>query len=136
MNWKLSIWEELPEIAGGIVLIGLIWGTGYLISHRRNAIEKRYGFCTMTPDLKWIPCHIEPLMIRCIKQDGSFDKAGFKERDILILPEVHTVAGFHKLLDKPRGTILEFTVIPYEKFKPDCDNENWGETEKRLVIAP
>jgi hypothetical protein len=136
MNFKSIIRHELPEIITGIILMGFIWGTGYLISHHRNAIEKRYGFCTMTPDMKWIPCHIEPIMIRCIKQDGSFDKAGFKDRDILILPGVHTVAGFHKLLDKPRGTLIEFNVIPFDKFKPDCDTENWGETEKRLVITP
>jgi hypothetical protein len=107
-----------------------------MLSHHKNTIEKRYGFCTLTPDINFSPCHIEPIMIRCVTPGGVFDKAGFKDKDILILPQVHTVSGFHKLLDKPKGSIIEFAAIPYNKFKPDCDSENWGVREKRHIVSP
>jgi hypothetical protein len=90
----------------------------------------------MTPDMKWIPCHIEPLMIRCIKQGGAFDKAGFKDRDVILLAGIHSAAGFHRLLNKPGGSMIEIDVIPIKKFKPDCDSGNWGEPVKKIVIAP
>ena len=90
----------------------------------------------MTPDIKWIPCHIEPLMIRCIEPGGAFDIAGIKDRDIILSAGIHSVAGFQRLLNKPGGSIIEFDVIPVDKFKPVCDPENWGEPVKRIVIAP
>lgn len=136
MSWKLNIWDALPEIAGGIILIGFTWGFGYLISHHQNAIEKRYGFCTMTPEMKWIPCHIEPLMIRCVTRDGAFGKAGFEDRDIIVLHGIHSVSAFHRLLRRPGGTIIELYAIPFKKFNSDCDQANWGTPVKRFVIAP
>ena len=111
-------------------------GSGYLISHHQNAIEKRFGFCTMTPDMKWIPCHIEPVMIRCITPGRAFDKAGFKDRDVIFLAGIHSVNAFQNLLDQPGGNLIEIKVIPCDKFKPDCDPENWGKPIKRVVIAP
>jgi hypothetical protein len=90
----------------------------------------------MTPDIRWIPCHIEPLMIRCIKQGGAFEKAGFKDRDILVLPQIHSVTEFYKLLEQPKGTIIELNAIPYDKFKPDCDPDKQGKPMKRIVVAP
>ena len=123
-------------IAGVFIFISLLMGSGYLISHHQNAIEKRFGFCTMTPDMKWIPCHIEPVMIRCITPGGAFDKAGFKDKDIVVLSGIHSIGGFHRLLDKPVGSIIKIYVIPFNKFKPDCDTENWGEPVKRVVVIP
>lgn len=67
---------------------------------------------------------------------GAFDKAGFIDRDILILPKVHSVSGFHRILDKPEGTIVELKVIHYNNFKPDCETDNQGEAEKRFIVAP
>jgi hypothetical protein len=131
-----DIWEQVPEIAAGIVFVAILWGIGYMVSHHKNSIEKRYGFCTMTPDMKWIPCHVEPIMIRCMTPGGVFDKAGFIDRDILILPQVHSVSGFHRLLDKPKGTIVELRVIHYDNFKPDCDAKNWGISEERHIVSP
>jgi hypothetical protein len=128
--------DKLPQIFWGISFIVLIWGIGYMVSHHQNAIEKRYGFCTMTPDLKWTPCHIEPMMIRCVKQGGAFEKAGFSDRDILVLPLIYSVNAFYKLLVQPKGTIIELNSIPYEQFKPDCDPDKRGKSEKRYVIAP
>ena len=136
MLWKNKILNELPGIVLGIVFIALLWGFGYLVSHHQNAIEKRYGFCTMTPDLQWTPCHIEPLMIRCVKPGGAFEKAGFKDKDILVLPLINTVAEFHHLLDRPKGTIIELKAIPFERFKPDCDPDKQGKPLKMFVIAP
>jgi hypothetical protein len=123
-------------IAVAIILISLFMGSGYMVSHHQNAVEKRFGFCTMTPDIKWIPCHIEPLMIRCIEPGGAFDKAGFKDRDIILLAEIHSVNAFHNLLDLPGGILIEIKVIPYKNFRPDCDSEFRGEPVKRIVIAP
>jgi hypothetical protein len=136
MFLKYKLWGKLPKILGYIIFIALIWGFGYLVSHHQNAIEKRYGFCATTPDIKWIPCHIEPLMIRCVKQGGAFQKAGFKDRDILVLPQIHSLTEFYKLLEKPKGTIIELNVIPYDQFKPDCDPDKQGNPLKRIVIAP
>lgn len=123
-------------IAGVFIFISLFLGSGYLISHHQNAVEKRFGFCTMTPDMKWIPCHIEPIMIRCITPEGAFDKAGIKDRDIILLAGIHSVNAFQNLLDQPGGNLIEIKVIPYNKFKPDCDSERWGEPVKRIVVAP
>lgn len=128
--------EDLPEIIIGIIFISLIYGLGHLLATRKNSVEKRYGFCTMTPDLRWIPCHIEPLMIRCVEKRGAFDKAGFKDRDILILPDIHSVNAFHKLLKKPKGTVIEFKVIPWARFKPSCETDDWEKQEERIVVAP
>jgi len=136
MFWKTKIWNEIPEIAWGIIFIALILSIGYLVSHHQNAIEKRYGFCAMTPDIQWVPCHIEPLMIRCVKQGGAFEKAGFKDRDILVLPQIHSVTAFYKILDKPKGTIIELKVIPYDQFKSDCDPGKQGKLLKRIVVVP
>jgi hypothetical protein len=133
---KTNICRELPEVVWVIIFIALIWGVGYLVSHHQNAIEKRYGFCIMTPDIQWTPCHIEPLMICCVKQGGAFEKAGFKNRDILVLPQIHSVSAFYKLLDQPKGTIIELNVIPYDQFKPDCDPGKQGKPLKRIVVAP
>jgi hypothetical protein len=136
MYLKFKICDELPGLMAGIVFIALILGLGYIFSHHQNSIEKRYGFCTMTPDIIWIPCHIEPLMIRCVEKGGAFDEAGFNDRDIIVLPQLHAVDGFHKLLKRPKGTIIEIMVIPYEKFEPDCETDIQGEPEKRVVVAP
>jgi hypothetical protein len=133
---KLKTVNEFPEIVWGIIFCALILGLGYLVSHHQNDIEKRYGFCTMTPDIKWSPCHIEPMMIRCVKQDGAFEKAGFRDKDILVLPLIYSVAAFHNLLDKPKGTIIELNAIPYDQFKPDCDPGKQGKPLKRHVVAP
>jgi hypothetical protein len=133
---KNRIIDELPGITAGIILFGLIWCIGYLASHHRNSTEKRFGFCTLTPDMKLIPCHIEPLMIRCVEKGSAFEKAGFNDRDILVLPRFKAVGEFHRYLKKPEGTIIELMVIPYNKFKPECEADNWGEPEKRVVIAP
>lgn len=133
---KTIIEDKLPEIGWGIIFIAVIWGVGYQVFHHQNAIEKRYGFCTMTPDIQWTPCHIEPLMIRCVKLGGAFDKAGFKDRDILVLPQIHSATAFCKLLDQQKGTIIELNAIPYDQFKPDCNSEKWGEPQKRHVVAP
>jgi hypothetical protein len=99
-------------------------------------IEKRYGFRTGTPDLRWVPCHIEPILIRKIQNGMAFEKAGFKNGDILVSPNFHSVTKFHKYLDKPEGTVLEFTIIPWDKFEAVCDFDSTGKTEKRTVIAP
>jgi hypothetical protein len=101
------------------VLLVVILSIGYMISHHKNAIEKRYGFCIMTPDMRWTNCHIEPLMIRCIKQDGAFDKAGFRDRDILVSPSLNNVNAFLKSLKQPKGALLVFEVIPYDDFKEE-----------------
>jgi hypothetical protein len=127
---------DRSEIAGVFIFISLLLGSGYLVSHHQNAVEKRFGFCTMTPDMKWIPCHIEPVMIRCITPGGAFDKAGFKDRDIVLLAGIHSVSAFHKLLDQPGGNLIEIKVIPYDKFRLECNSVNWGESLKRFVIAP
>jgi hypothetical protein len=127
---------DRSEIAGVFIFISLLLGSGYLVSHHQNAVEKRFGFCTMTPDMKWIPCHIEPVMIRCITPGGAFDKAGFKDRDIVALSGIHSVTAFHRLLNKPGSSIIKIDVIPFNKFKPGCDQVNWGELVKRIVIAP
>jgi len=123
-------------IAGVFIFISLFLGSGYLVSHHQNAVEKRFGFCTMTPDMKWIPCHIEPLMIRCVTPGGAFDIAGIKDRDIILLAGIHSVNAFQNLLDQPGGNLIEIKVIPYDNFKPDCDSENWGKPVKRIVITP
>jgi hypothetical protein len=136
MFWKVYYCYVLSEIAEGIVFICLILGSGYLVSHHQNAVEKRFGFCTMTPDMKWIPCHIEPIMIRCVTPGGAFDKAGFKDKDIVVLSGIHSVTAFRRILDKPGGSLIEIDVIPYNNFKPDCDSENWGEPVKRSMVAP
>jgi hypothetical protein len=123
-------------IAGVLIFISLFLGSGYLVSHHQNAVEKRFGFCTMTPDMKWIPCHIEPIMIRCVTPGGAFEIAGIKDKDIVLLPGIHTVTAFHRIIDKPGGSLIEIDVIPFNNFKPDCDTENWGEPVKRFVVAP
>jgi hypothetical protein len=123
-------------IARAIILISLFLGSGYLVSHHQNAVEKRFGFCTMTPDMKWIPCHIEPIMIRCVTPGGAFDKAGFRDRDIVVLTGIHSIEGFHRLLNKPVGSIIEIDVISFNNFKPDCDPENWGVRVRGFVVAP
>jgi hypothetical protein len=133
---KFKIINELPEIVWGIVFSVMILGFGYLLSQHQNAIEKRYGFCTMTPDMRWVPCHVEPLMVRCVKQGGAFEKAGFRDKDILVLPLIYSVNAFHHLLDQPKGTIIELNAIPYDQFKPDCDPDKQGNPLKRLVVAP
>jgi hypothetical protein len=133
---KLKTGYDLPEIVLGIVFSALLLGFCYMVSHHQNEIEKRYGFCTMTPDIKWSPCHIEPLMIRCVKRGGAFDKAGFRDKDILVLPLINSVAAFHNLLDKPKGTIIELNAIPYDQFKPDCDPGKQGRPLKRQIVAP
>jgi hypothetical protein len=136
MFLKTIIEDKLSEIVWVIIFIALIWCTVYLISHHQNAIEKRYGFCATTPDIRWIPCHIEPLMILCIKQGGAFEKAGFQDHDILVLTHIYSVTEFYKLLEQPKGTIIELNAIPYDTFKPDCSSEEWGEPQKRYVVAP
>jgi hypothetical protein len=108
-------------IAGVFIFISLFLGPGYLVSHQQNAVEKRFGFCTMTPDIKWIPCHIEPMMIRYIEPGGAFDKAGFRDRDIVVLTGINSVEGFNRLLKKPGGSVIEIVVIPFNIFKPDCE---------------
>jgi hypothetical protein len=133
---KTKLSNKVTEIVWGIIFIAIIWGFGYLVAHHPNAIEKRYGFCTLTPDIQLVPCHIEPLMIRCLKQGEAFEKAGFKDMDILVLPQVHSVAAFYKLLEQPKGTIIELNAIPYDQFKPDCDPGKQGKPLKRIVIAP
>jgi hypothetical protein len=75
-------------------------------------------------------------MIRCVTPGGAFYKAGFKDKDIVVLTGIHSVEGFHRLLNKPVGSIIETDVISFKKFKPDCDSENWGIRIKRYVIAP
>ncbi len=75
-------------------------------------------------------------MIRCVKQGGTFDKAGFKDRDILVSPEFNSTSAFFRSLRKAKGTSIEFEVIPYEDFKPVCDPDKRGKHIKRVVIAP
>jgi hypothetical protein len=118
------------------VLLVVILSIGYMISHHKNAIEKRYGFCIMTPDMRWTNCHIEPLMIRCIKQDGAFDKAGFRDRDILVSPSLNNVNAFLKSLKQPKGALLVFEVIPYNDFKAVCESDKRGTPVIRIVVAP
>jgi hypothetical protein len=118
------------------VLLVVILSIGYMISHHKNAIEKRYGFCIMTPDMRWTNCHIEPLMIRCIKQDGAFDKAGFRDRDILVSPSLNNVNAFLKSLKQPKGALLVFEVIPYDDFKAVCESDKRGTPVIRIVVAP
>lgn len=127
---------DTSGIAGVFICISMFLGSGYLVSHHQNAVEKRFGFCTMTPDMKWIPCHIEPVMIRCVTPGGAFDKAGFRDRDIVVLTGIHSIDGFHRLLNKRVGSIIEIDVISFNKFKPGCDPGSWGEPVKRIVIAP
>jgi hypothetical protein len=126
-NWPARI---------SVVLLVVILFLGYVFSHHKNSIEKRYGLCIMTPDLKWSKCHIEPFMIRCIKQGGAFDKAGFKDRDILVSPSFNTVNTFIKSLKQPKGEMLIFEVIPYEDFKPVCESDKRGTPVIRIVVAP
>lgn len=118
------------------VLLVVMLSLGYVISHHKNAVEKRYGFCIMTPEMKWTNCHIEPLMIRYIKQGGAFDKAGFKDRDILVSPSFNTVNTFLKSLKQPKGAVLIFECIPYEDFNLVCESDNRGTPVVRVVIAP
>jgi hypothetical protein len=118
------------------VLFVVILTIGYVISHHKNPIEKRYGFCVMTPDLRWTNCHIEPLMIRCIEQDGAFAMAGFRDRDILVSPTFNTVNAFLKSLKQPKGAVLVFEVIPYDDFKAVCESDKRGTPVTRFVIAP
>jgi hypothetical protein len=53
------------------LIIEFIYSPEWVHNIIANSIEKRYGFCTRTTDLKWYPCHIEPLMIRCIEPGGA-----------------------------------------------------------------
>jgi len=126
-NWHPGI--------SALLLISILL-LGYVISHHKNAIEKRYGFCIMTPDIKWTNCHIEPIMIRCIKDDGAFDKAGFRDRDIIVTPYSNSVNALIKSLKQPKGTVLLFGVIPYEDFRPECDSDKRGTPVIRSVVAP
>lgn len=126
-NWPARI---------SVVLLVVILFLGYVFSHHKNSIEKRYGFCIMTPEMNWTNCHIEPLMVRCIKEGGAFDKAGFKDRDILVTPSFNSVNTFLKSLKQPEGAVLKFEVIPYEDFKPACESAKRGQHVKRIVVAP
>ena len=134
--WKEKAAEGFSGLLTSMVLFALSLGFMYLVSHHYNAVEKRYGFLAMTPDLRWFPCHIEPIMIRSIKKGGAFDKAGFRENDILMSPDFNSVNAFYKSLKKPSGKVIEFEVIPYDSFKPDCESNNWGKPEKRIVVSP
>jgi hypothetical protein len=136
MPSKSKIREIFSGIAAIIICIALIWGFGYLTTHHKNAVEKRFGFCTTTPDMQWVPCHIEPVMVRCVEHGGAFDKAGIKDKDIVVFPRVNSVIAFHRLLDKQKGTVIGLGVISYENFNPDCDIEKWGEQVRKFVIAP
>jgi hypothetical protein len=126
-NWHPAI--------SALVLISIPF-LGYVISHHKNTIEKRYGFCIMTPEIKLMDCHIEPIMIRCIKEGGAFDKAGFKDRDILVSPSFNSVNALIKSLKQPQGTVLVFGVIPFEDFRPECDSDKRGTPVMRSVVAP
>lgn len=118
------------------VLLIVIPALGYLLSHHKNTIEKRYGFCIMTPELKWTNCHIEPIMIRCIEDGGAFDKAGFRDRDILVAPSFNSVNALIKSLKQTKGTVLQFGVIPFDDFRPECESEKRGTPVIRTVVAP
>jgi hypothetical protein len=118
-----------------LLLISILF-IGYLTSHHKNAIEKRYGFCIMTPEIKWMNCHIEPIMVRCIKDGGAFDKAGFMDRDILVSPSFNSVNALLKSLNQPKGTVLLFGVIPFEDFRPECESDKRGTPVIRTVVAP
>lgn len=118
-----------------LLLISILF-LGYVISHHKNAIERLYGFCIMTPELKWTNCHIEPIMIRCIKDGGAFDKAGFIDRDIFVSPSFNSVNALIKSLKQPKGTVLFFEVIPFEDFRPECESEKRGTPVIRTVVAP
>ncbi len=136
MKWKDDICDYLLEGFEGFIVLVFLWGLAYIIENHPNKIEKRYGFLERDPDLRFIPCHIEPLVIWKIKPDGAFSKAGFKNRDIIISPSFFSVNAFYKSLNRPQGTIIEFKVIPWDKFKAVCDFDSVGKTEKRVVIAP
>jgi hypothetical protein len=118
-----------------LLLISILF-LGYVISHHKNAIEKRYGFCIMTPEIKWMNCHIEPIMVRCIMDGGAFDKAGFRDRDILVSPSFNSVNALIKSLKQPKGTVLLFGVIPYEDYRPECESDKRGTPVIRTVVAP
>lgn len=118
-----------------LLLVSILF-LGYVISHHKSAIEKRYGFCIMTPEIKWTNCHIEPIMIRCIKDGGAFDEAGFRDRDILVSPSFNSVNALIKSLKQPKGTVLLFGAIPFEDFRPECESEKRGTPVIRTVVAP
>jgi hypothetical protein len=143
----LSVWLRMKspvrwyrkKIPGGLrVLINIIlMFTGALcLLQIQDPLEERYGFCSLSPDLKWFPCHLEPIMIRYIRPGGAFDKAGFRDRDILLMPAVHSIAAFHKLLDKPSGSRIELEAVPIDSFMNDCQQDLSDVAEIRIVIAP
>jgi len=129
----MNLWSKKEVVA---LFLVFVLNSGYLISHHKNAIEKRYGFCIMTPEIKWMDCHIEPIMVRCIKEGWAFDKAGFRDKDILVAPSFNSVNALIKSLKQPQGTVLLFGVIPYEDFRPECESDKRGTPVIRRVIAP
>jgi len=134
LNRKIYMKNWHPGIS--ILLLISILFLGYVISHHKNASERRYGFCTMTPELRWTKCQIEPIMFRCIEEGGAFDKAGFRDKDILVAPSFNSVNALIKSLKQPKGTVLLFEVIPYEDFRPECESDNRGTPVIRTVVAP
>lgn len=130
------IWNELkPPLLFYSSIVFFIVVIHFAIFHR-EPIEKRYGFRTDTPDLRWFPCHIEPIVIKNIQKGMAFDRAGFREKDILVSPDFYSAQAFLNSLKKPRGTVIEFRVIPWDKFKSTCDFDSTGKTEKRILVAP
>jgi hypothetical protein len=121
-----------------ILFICFILGFLFFIEmNHRSKNEERYGFSIRTPTLRYfIPCNIEVLMVWDIQPNGPFDKAGFKKRDIILQPQFNTLDAFLKSLDKPKGTVIEFEIIPFDNFEAKCDFDITGKTEKRIVNAP
>jgi len=137
LKHKSRFFNVLIRFARIVVMSGIVLGILYILTFYRSGIERRYGFITRTPDLLYFPHHVEVMMVSGVDPGGAFGKAGFKDGDIILKPDFHSVNTFHNSLDRPKGTIIEFEIIARDKFEPECDFDAvTGKIEKRKVIAP
>ena len=130
---KNQISNFINKFNKAFVICGVLTVILYILGFYQNKIERRYGFVASTPELSYLPYHVEVLMISNVKIGGIFSKAGFKVDDIIVESDSHSVGAFHRSLDKPKGTVIEFETISRDKYNLD---NNHNKTEIKRVIAP